>query len=104
MTTEKRPLISRKDLFWILYLWPGCWLAKMLPASLMHSSCRILTAFFLRLGKPLRKRFSEEISFYPALLEKAGNPDRLIQSHLSNAVLRATNDLLLLRYPVESVV
>jgi lauroyl/myristoyl acyltransferase len=104
MPTEKRPLISRKDLFWILYLWPGCWLAKMLPASLMHGSCRVLTAFLLRLGKPLRKRFSEEISFYPVLLEKTGNPDRLIQSHLSNAILRATNDLLLLRYPVESVV
>jgi hypothetical protein len=45
MQKKKRPLITMKDFAWTLYLWPGYWLAGILPIRLVRSGSRSLLPF-----------------------------------------------------------
>jgi len=103
MNNEKRPLASVKDFAWALYLWPGYWLAGILPIRLVRSS-RLLVPLINLVFKPWQKRFARNICCYPALEEIPGGLDQLVKNHVSGAFQRAIDDLLLTRYPVESVV
>lgn len=99
----KRPLISVKDLLWTLYLWPGCWLAGILPISLLRSSRHLVPIINLAF-KPFRKRFSRRINRYPALADAPDRLNQIVKNYISSAFQRALDDLLLTRFPVESVV
>jgi lauroyl/myristoyl acyltransferase len=100
---NRRPLTSVKDLAWALYLGPVYWLAMILPMRMVRSSRHLLPLIHLVL-RPLQKRFVRNIRLYPALTDTPGGLNQLVKNCISSAFHRVLDDLLLTRFPVESVV
>ena len=104
MTRNETPILSLKDIFWTFYLWPGFWLSRVLPASLMRDAGRWMAPFIVRLSPALRRMYQEETAGFPALAENPACPDVLFRACVTLACQRAADDLLMLRFPVEFVV
>ncbi|MBM3891233.1 MAG: lysophospholipid acyltransferase family protein [Verrucomicrobia bacterium] len=104
MPAADKPWISLKDLFWAVYLWPGRWLGRILPVSVLRNADKWFLPLARCLSGPVWRRFPRQLSRYPALMRAAGDLRALFEAHFANALQRSADDLLMELLPAESVV
>jgi lauroyl/myristoyl acyltransferase len=93
----RRPLISAKDLVWLIYLYPARWLAAVLPLRVLYFFGDILARLTPRLLRTTRRRLIARLRL--AFPEDTGSAhvDEIANGYFRNATLRFLDDLLLVR-------
>ena len=93
-----RPLLRVKDLGWLVYLYPGRWLARFLPPSWMYAVGDALAWFASFALRAPRRRLMERLALaFPA---EAGSSrlEQIARNYFRNAVRRFQDDLVMERH------
>ena len=95
---HRRPLLRVKDLVWLTYLYPGKWLASLLPLNWMYAFGDALAWFAPFVLRAPRRRLLDRLAVvFPAEVGNA-RMEQIARDYFRNDVRRFQDDLIMERH------